>query len=136
MRANKGIVWQYIEHFIGAAKVLPKTSCSTTLGELRNSPELWTSWEAYPGLFFLLGNNQLQYIGRAFSYGGLGTRLRPLHLIPVSPEWDRLVQNPSTEIGIVAFQQEDWHWVPSLELFLIARLGQPYFNRSKTNSSL
>lgn len=89
----------------------------------------WETWGSNPGIYYFIRNGQIEYVGRALNSNGLKRRVDE-QLKLTGQAWDEITFDPNTWIGIYAFHATDWHWVKSVEVYLIDKLvPKPTFNK-------
>ena len=99
--------------------------------DLQKEDGLWESWKDKPGIYYFVreteGGVDFKYVGRALPGTLLGARVYA-NLKPTGKEWDKIINDPKVSVGIVPFDDELWHLLPSLEIDLIDIL-KPTFNK-------
>jgi hypothetical protein len=70
-----------------------------------------------------------KYVGRATPRSGLGERVyNQINAFGGKNGWDTVITDENVKCGLVIFtNNEDWHWLASLEILLIDNL-RPKFN--------
>lgn len=86
----------------------------------------WHEWEE-PGIYYFVRDGVVEYVGRAIPSTGLKSRVVDQMSRSGDPIWNEVRENPKTEICLIAFDRDDWHWIAALEVLLIDKL-RPRFN--------
>lgn len=105
-------------------------SAPVTLIELRSIPKKEQAWSKQAGVYYFLQNDTVKYVGRATPNVGLGNRVyQQANALGGLDGWDDVITDPNTMYGLIIFEDnEDWHWLAALEVFLIDKL-RPQFNK-------
>lgn len=103
---------------------------SCTMDELRNVKRGLQQWNNKAGVYYFLQNNEVKYVGRATPNKGLGSRVYEQgNAFGGKDGWDEVITDSSVKCGLIVFNDnEDWHWLASLEVLLIDKL-KPRFNK-------
>jgi hypothetical protein len=107
---------------------VPLTPIRLTVNDLRISPS-WGGWKNSPGLYYFVHNEEVVYVGRAVPSVGLGNRIGSQINAFGDPAWDEIIRDEQTVVGVMPFSNDDWHWVATLEVWLIDGPTRPKFNK-------
>lgn len=100
-----------------------------TIGVLRqNKNEDWKPWSDSAGIYYFVRGDEVVYVGRATPGVCIGNRVGR-HLDSFgNPDWDEVIRDDETTVVALPFPPEDWHWLATLEVWLIDSPQRPKFN--------
>lgn len=82
------------------------------------------------GIYYFVQENKVKYVGRALPSVGLKSRIINQMNAFGDKEWDCVIKDIHTEIGVIIFNDiEQWHFISALEHYLIEKLERPVFNK-------
>ncbi|MED3571305.1 hypothetical protein [Cytobacillus praedii] len=82
------------------------------------------------GIYYFVQENKVKYVGRALPSVGLKSRILNQMNAFGDKEWDCVIKDIHTEIGVIIFNEiEQWHFISALEHYLIEKLERPVFNK-------
>ncbi|WP_057760299.1 hypothetical protein [Cytobacillus praedii] len=82
------------------------------------------------GIYYFVQENKVKYVGRALPSVGLKSRILNQINAFGDKEWDCVIKDIHTEIGVIIFNEiEQWHFISALEHYLIEKLERPVFNK-------
>jgi hypothetical protein len=82
------------------------------------------------GIYYFVQENKVKYVGRALPSVGLKSRILNQMNAFGDKEWDCVIKDTHTEIGVIMFNDiEQWHFISALEHYLIEKLERPVFNK-------
>ena len=97
-----------------------------SIRELRQQPD-WSAWSSAPGVYYFVYRGEVVYVGRAYPSTHVGNRVGTNINEYSNSEWAEVIRDDDTIVGIWTFPLEDWHWLASLEVWLIDN-PRPKFN--------
>lgn len=88
------------------------------------SAEKWP-WAGETGIYYFVHQGEVVYVGRGLCIGNrIGTHLEAKY----TPEWEAIMNDEETIVGVWPFDRSDWPWVAGLEVALIEPPNRPKFN--------
>ena len=99
-----------------------------TIGELRREAQ-WDDWSDSPGIYYFVHSGKVVYIGRAFPSVCIGNRVGSHIGTFDDPEWAKIISDDETIVGVLPFPPDDWHWIATIEVWLIDGPTRPQFNK-------
>lgn len=105
----------------------PPRAVRCTIQELRQPT--WGDWVREPGVYYFVHQGEVVYIGRALCSQALGNEIGTYINQYDNPEWAAVIRDESTVVGLLVFPRDDWHWVATLEVWLIDGPSRPKFNK-------
>lgn len=97
--------------------------------QLQTNPSDWKEWSSKAGIYYFIQGKAVKYIGRALPSVTLGSRVKNQINAFGDPKWDNVIKDGDTICGVVVFPEEEWYWIPALEVYLIEKLHRPEFNK-------
>ncbi|MGE8081985.1 hypothetical protein [Peribacillus loiseleuriae] len=101
-----------------------------TLGNIREDVSFTKELNKKCGIYYFIQNDKIKYVGRALP--SVGLRARILNQINAfgDKEWDCVIKEINTEVGVIIFNDiEQWYFISALEHYLIEKLERPIFNK-------
>jgi hypothetical protein len=122
---------ELVASFVQMVAELPRPAVSrhavSTLRVRRR--DMPAKWRDMFGIYAFVQDGEVVYVGRA-ARDTLAHRIHDQMRDRGDPTWNAVLSDEATFVEVFPFEERDWIWVPSLEVFLIQE-GVPTHNKRR-----